>query len=110
MIHIQTFTFNPYQENTYLLYDDTLECVLIDPGMYGRDEQDIILKFIAEHKLKPVLLLNTHCHIDHVLGNKFLHDTYRLLPQFHEGELPMLAAVVSYAPQMGFEYEVSPIP
>ena len=47
MIHIQTFTFNPYQENTYLLYDDTLECVIIDPGMYDREEQDIILKFIS---------------------------------------------------------------
>lgn len=110
MIHIQTFTFNPYQENTYLLYDDTLECVIIDPGMYDREEQDIILKFIAEYKLKPVLLLNTHCHIDHVLGNKFVYDTYGLLPQFHEGELPLLAAVVSYAPQMGFAYEASPIP
>ena len=110
MIHVQTFTFNPYQENTYLLYDNTGECIIIDPGMYGREEQDRILKFIGEHKLKPVLLLNTHCHIDHVLGNKFVYETYGLLPQFHEGELPLLAAVVSYAPQMGFQYDPSPIP
>lgn len=110
MIHVQTFTFNPYQENTYLLYDDTRECVIIDPGMYDSAEQDVVLKFIATHKLKPVLLLNTHCHIDHVLGNKFVFDTYGLLPQFHEGELPLLAAVVSYAPQMGMKYDVSPIP
>lgn len=110
MIHVKTFVCNPYQENTYLLYDDSLECVIIDPGMYDGNEQNTVLKFIAENKLKPVLLLNTHCHIDHVLGNKFIFDTYGLLPQFHKGEEPVLNAVVSYAPQMGFRYEVSPLP
>ncbi|MGB4776057.1 MAG: MBL fold metallo-hydrolase [Daejeonella sp.] len=110
MISIQKFTFNPYQENTYLLFDETLECVIIDPGMYGGDEQNKLLKFIAENKLKPVLLLNTHCHIDHVLGNKFIFDTYGLLPQFHKGEEAVLNAVVAYAPQMGIRYEVSPLP
>lgn len=110
MIHVKTFVCNPYQENTYLLYDESLECVIIDPGMYSGDEQNAILKFIAENKLKPVLLLNTHCHIDHILGNKFIFDTYGLLPQFHEGETYILNAVVAYAPQMGFQYEVSPLP
>lgn len=110
MIHVKTFICNPYQENTYLLYDETLECVIIDPGMYSGDEQNSLLKFIADHKLKPVMLLNTHCHIDHVLGNKFVFDTYGLLPQFHEGETYVLHAVVSYAPQMGLRYEVSPLP
>ena len=110
MIQVKSFTCNPYQENCYLLYDETLECVIIDPGMYTGDEQNALLKFIAENKLKPVLLLNTHCHIDHVLGNKFVYDTYGLLPRFHEGELPVLIAVVSSAPQMGIRYEVSPLP
>ncbi|MEJ7779314.1 MAG: MBL fold metallo-hydrolase [Daejeonella sp.] len=110
MIDIQSFVCNPYQENTYLLYDDSLECVIIDPGMYDGDEQNSVLKCIAENKLKPVLLLNTHCHIDHVLGNKFIYDTYGLLPQFHKGEEPVLNAVVAYAPQMGIRYEVSPLP
>ena len=110
MIQVKSFTCNPYQENCYLLFDETHECVIIDPGMYTGDEQNALLKFIAENKLKPVLLLNTHCHIDHVLGNKFVYDTYGLLPRFHEGELPVLIAVVSYAPQMGIRYEVSPLP
>lgn len=110
MTSIKSFTCNPYQENTYLLYDDSLECAIIDPGMYTGDEQNLVLKFIAENKLKPVLLLNTHCHIDHVLGNKFIYDTYGLLPQFHRGEEIVLNAVVSYAPQMGIRYEVSPLP
>lgn len=110
MIQIKSFTCNPYQENTYLLFDETRECVIVDPGMYTGDEQNAVLKFIAENKLKPVLLLNTHCHIDHVLGNKFVYDTYGLFPQFHKGEEIVLNAVVSYAPQMGIRYEVSPLP
>jgi hydroxyacylglutathione hydrolase len=108
MIQIKSFTCNPYQENCYLLFDETLECVIIDPGMYTGDEQNTLLKFIAEKKLKPLLLLNTHCHIDHVLGNKFIYDTYGLLPQFHQGEEIMLNSVIAYAPQMGIRYEVSP--
>lgn len=92
------------------MYDETQECVVIDPGMYTGDEQNTVLKFIAENKLKPVLLLNTHCHIDHVLGNKFIYDTYGLFPQFHQGEEILLNSVVSYAPQMGIRYEVSPLP
>ncbi|RYF19865.1 MAG: MBL fold metallo-hydrolase [Flavobacteriales bacterium] len=110
MINLQQFTFNPYQENTYVLYDETGECVIIDPGMYEGHEQNQLVNFIAERGLKPVLLLNTHCHIDHVLGNKFVFDQWGLKPQFHKGELPLLHRVVSYAPQMGFNYEVSPEP
>lgn len=109
MIHIQKFTFNPYQENTYLLYDQTGECVIIDPGMYGANEEKELADFIQEHELTPVLLLNTHCHIDHVLGNHFIHETYGLVPKFHENELPLLIEVQNYAPQMGIRYEVSPI-
>lgn len=110
MIHIKSFAFNPYQENTYILYDDSLECVIIDPGMYTGEEQNTFLKYIADNNLKPVLLLNTHCHIDHVLGNKFIYNTYGLFPQFHKGEEPVLNSIVSYAPQMGIRYEVSPLP
>ena len=110
MINLQSFTFNPYQENTYVLFDETGECVIIDPGMYEGSEQNRLVNFIAEKGLKPVLLLNTHCHIDHVLGNKFVFDQWGLKPQFHKGELPLLHRVVSYAPQMGFKYEVSPEP
>ncbi len=110
MIQIKSFAFNPYQENTYILHDDTLECVIIDPGMYTGEEQNAFLKYIADNNLKPVLLLNTHCHIDHVLGNKFIYDTYGLFPQFHKGEEIVLNSIVSYAPQMGIRYEVSPIP
>lgn len=111
MISIKIFTFNAYSENTYVLFDETKECVIIDPGMYEGSEQNELTNFIKKNELKPVLLLNTHCHIDHVFGNKFVFDTYGLKPQFNVGELPVLQAVYSYAPQMGFNrYEVSPEP
>ena len=110
MIQVKSFVCNPYQENTYILFDESKECVIIDPGMYTGQEQNAVLNFIKDEQLKPVLLLNTHCHIDHVLGNKFISDTFGLIPQFQKGELPVLTAVPSYAPQMGIRYEISPIP
>jgi hydroxyacylglutathione hydrolase len=110
MASIQSFVNNPYQENTYILYDDSLECVIIDPGMYTATEQNTVVNFIKANNLKPVLLLNTHCHVDHVLGNKFIFDQYGLKPKFHIGESEVLEAVIAYAPAMGFRYEPSPLP
>jgi len=110
MLQIKTFICNPYQENTYLLYDAAGSCAIIDPGMYGNKEEQALVSFIESNQLRPELLLNTHCHIDHVLGNRFIYDTFGLIPQFHEGELPLLVEVQNYAPQMGIRYEVSPIP
>ncbi|WP_443945012.1 MBL fold metallo-hydrolase [Pedobacter sp. AW1-32] len=111
MINIQVFTFNAYGENTYVLHDETKECVIIDPGMYEASEQNSLASYIRENALKPVLLLNTHCHLDHVFGNKFVCDTWNLKPQFHEGELPIIEAIPGYAPSMGFtRYELSPLP
>jgi hydroxyacylglutathione hydrolase len=110
MATVQSFVNNPYQENTYLLFDETGECAIIDPGMYTAAEQNAVVAFIKDNNLKPALLLNTHCHIDHVLGNKFVFEQYGLKPQFHEGESEVLAAVIAYAPSMGLRYEPSPLP
>lgn len=110
MINIKKFTFNPYQENTYVLYDESGACVIIDPGMYTGAEQNQLVAFIKDNNLKPERLLNTHCHIDHVLGNKFIFDNWGLRPEFHQGELYILQAVAGYAPQMGMQYELSPEP
>jgi len=110
MISIKIFTFNPIRENTYILYDESGECVIIDPGCYEGFEQNELVDFIKSTDLTPILLLNTHCHIDHVFGNKFIFDQYGLLPICHELELSILQAISSYAPSMGLLYEVSPIP
>jgi len=110
MAIVQSFVNNPYQENTYILFDDSGACAIIDPGMETASEQNAVVNFIKANSLTPVLLLNTHCHIDHVLGNKFIFDQYGLKPKFHEGELPLLEAVPAYAPSMGIRYELSPLP
>lgn len=110
MITIKTLVYNPYQENTYILSDENGACAIIDPGMYGKEEEDTLVAFLNSNGFTPKLLLNTHCHVDHVLGNRFVFEQYGLIPQFHEGELTLLMEVQNYAPQMGFRYEVSPVP
>ncbi|WP_374166036.1 MBL fold metallo-hydrolase [Arcticibacter sp. MXS-1] len=110
MIQVKLFQCNPFQENTYILFDETKECVIVDPGMLTGDEQNEVVNFIKDNKLKPAKLLNTHCHIDHVLGNKFVCDVFGLLPLFHEGELPLLESASAFAVPMGIQYELSPLP
>ncbi|MBD1430821.1 MULTISPECIES: MBL fold metallo-hydrolase [Sphingobacterium] len=111
MLTIETFTFNPYQENTYLIIDDSNNhCIIVDPGMHTVQEQNYFKEHLDKGNLTPVLLLNTHCHIDHVLGNRFVFDNWGIVPNFHEAEVPVLVSVENYAPQMGFRYETSPIP
>lgn len=110
MIHIQSFTFNPFQENTYIVYTDSGECMIIDPGCYDKVEEDKLSDFISKKKLKPVLLVNTHCHIDHVFGNKYVSEKYGLTPIIHPIEEPMLEAVGRVAEMYGLEYTPSPEP
>ena len=97
MLTVVPFTFNPVQENTYILYNGLKECCIIDPGCYFPEEKAKLEAFISENGLKPVLLLNTHCHLDHVFGNKFVHDTWGLDLHLHPLEKPLL----DFAPQSG---------
>jgi len=76
MITIKRFTFNPFQENTYVLSDESKECIIIDAGMDGYREENELLTYISTNGLKPVLQVNTHCHIDHILGNSFVAKTF----------------------------------
>ena len=97
MLTVQPFTFNPVQENTYVLYNDKGECCIIDPGCYFASEEQALTSFIDQNKLKPVLLLNTHCHLDHIFGNRFVHKTYGLKLHLH----PLEKAVLEYGPTSG---------
>ncbi|MEO8417086.1 MAG: MBL fold metallo-hydrolase [Ginsengibacter sp.] len=102
MLKIKSFSFNPIQENTYLLYNELSQCIIIDPGCYFDEEKESMKKFIEQNSLRPTLLLNTHCHLDHVFGNKFIADTYHLTLQLHEKEKLVLA----YAPTSGLMYNL----
>jgi glyoxylase-like metal-dependent hydrolase (beta-lactamase superfamily II) len=90
MFQIKVFTFNPVQENTYLLYNEHNECIIIDPGCYYDHEKDELQSFINTNKLQPKILLNTHCHLDHVFGNKFIAEEYNLKLKAHALEQPVL--------------------
>lgn len=110
MLKAYKHTFNPFQENTFVIEDETKECVIIDPGCSNDRERNLLVQTIQAHGLKPVKLLNTHCHIDHFPGNKFVCQTYNLLPQFHEVELQVMYAALDYQTLFGFRLEASPEP
>lgn len=102
MIKIKSFTFNPFQENTYVLYDETNEAIVIDPGCHERFEREELAGFVEKEGLKIVSLINTHCHVDHVLGNSFVKDQYKVSLHIHPKEEQTLKSVEAYAPVYGF--------
>jgi glyoxylase-like metal-dependent hydrolase (beta-lactamase superfamily II) len=75
---IHKFVFSPIEVNTYILEDESGVCAILDCGCYDKQESDRLEKFITGRKLNPVLLLNTHCHLDHIFGNKFILEKYNL--------------------------------
>ena len=90
MINVKVFTFSPVQENTYVLFNEQNKAIIIDPGCYFTAEQETLKMFINDTGLEPVRLLNTHCHLDHVFGNNWVHNTWGLELYIHPGEEPML--------------------
>lgn len=103
MINIKKFVFNPFQVNTYLLWDDTLECIIIDAGCADAKENQEITAFIAEKGLKPVKLLNTHSHIDHIAGNVYISKHYDLKLEAHQEGKPFIHHSKENASIYGFE-------
>ena len=102
MLHIKCFTFNPFQENSYLLYDEEGTATLIDPGCYTTEEKRELEAFVVDQNLQVTQLLNTHCHIDHVLGNAWAMERFQVSLQIHALEVPVLKSVEVYAPNYGF--------
>src|ERR1700749_2089586 len=102
MITVKSFAFNPVQENTYVLSDQKDACWIIDPGCYFGNERTALREYIEQQGLSPAMLLNTHCHLDHVFGNKFVHDTWDLPLHLHEKEKPVLEK----APELGHLWDL----
>jgi len=97
MLTVKGFVFSPLEENTYVLYNEARECCIIDPGCYFSNERNELKDFILQSQLQPKYLLNTHCHLDHIFGNKFVNATYGLEPHFHPDE----KQVMDFAPMAG---------
>lgn len=108
MIKIKIFVFNPFQENTFVLYDETKECIVIDAGCYSAQEDEELRHFFRDHSLKPVKLLNTHCHIDHIFGNSLFFREYKKQTEAHRMEKPLLEGAVEHGHLFGVEIEPPP--
>lgn len=104
-MNIHSFCFNGFQVNTYLLWDETNECVIIDAACYQEFEKKELLHFIERNQLKPVKLLNTHCHIDHILGNSYVYDTFGLKPVIHSAGMMFLHNAKDHAWSFGFDMD-----
>ncbi|MDR2563771.1 MAG: MBL fold metallo-hydrolase [Prevotellaceae bacterium] len=107
---LKRFIFNPLQENTYLVYDETGESLVIDAGCQSKGEQDVLKSYIEEKGLTLIALLNTHCHFDHVFGNAFLCREYGVKSRAHRGELQNIERFKSGAALFGFAGDPPPVP
>lgn len=110
MLQVHAFTFNPFHENTYVLHNEKKECWIIDPGMHGADEERVLYDFIEQNGLQPQQILNTHAHIDHILGIEGLKQRYAVPFGMHELERPVLANAKGSAMLFGFHFGAIPVP
>lgn len=110
MINIHYFTFGPFQENTYILWDETKECIILDPGNNNTSENKKLSDFITEKQLILKRLILTHAHVDHINGNKYVFDTYGLLPEVHKDDVYFIEKHLATATMYGISVEQSPMP
>lgn len=102
MLNIHSFIFGPFQENTYIVHDESGQGVIIDPGCYQQIEEEALRKYIQSHNIVITQIINTHCHIDHVLGNEFAKKNFDAPLYIPKGEDAVFQAVRVYAPDYGF--------
>lgn len=108
---ITRFTNNPFEEHTYILWDEeSLECAIIDPGCYTRQEQQQIVRFISDNKLQVRHLMLTHLHLDHYFGVPFISRTYGIQPEASPADEPLLEIMTRQAQMFGTPLPDAPIP
>jgi len=105
MIKVEKFLVNPLQENSFVVYDETKECILIDPGFHFKEERDEIRKFISDHHLKPVMIANTHAHFDHIMGVEFIRREYDIPFKIHPDDQFWVDRATEQGKMFGFEME-----
>lgn len=110
MLEIKSFTFNAFQENTYVIFEEGKDGIVVDPGCYDLLETDEIDRFIAEKNIQVTLLVNTHCHVDHVLGNHHIATKYKVPLVIHQADEATLRSVKAYAPAYGFHFYTELLP
>lgn len=110
MINVHYFAFGPFQENTYVLWDETKDCIILDPGNNNATENKKLSDFISQNNLNLKRLILTHAHIDHINGNKYVFDTYGLLPEVHKDDVYFIEKHTASANMYGLSVEQSPMP
>jgi glyoxylase-like metal-dependent hydrolase (beta-lactamase superfamily II) len=108
MIYFKKLTFNPFQENTWIIWNEVKDCVILDPGCADQAEETILAEFITSNSLKPQAIWLTHAHVDHVLGLNFCQSKWKIPYFLHREEVPVLKSVDAYAPAYGFYLWQSP--
>ncbi|MFH0999986.1 MAG: MBL fold metallo-hydrolase [Bacteroidota bacterium] len=108
MIHIDTFVFNSFSVNTYILSDETNECMIVDAGCNSEKENSFLKNYIRTNSLTPVRLINTHCHIDHILGNNFVFNEFQISPEAHKDEEIILSGARQHALMFGIQLQEPP--
>jgi hydroxyacylglutathione hydrolase len=103
MLQIKKFVFNPFQVNAYVLYDESGKCVLIDPAVADNSETLTLETFIQENNLRPQLVINTHSHIDHLLGNTIICQLYRIKLAAHPAGQAFIDRSVESAKRFGLQ-------
>lgn len=111
MIQLQKFTFNLFSENTFVLWDDeSSESVIVDPGCSNASEETILERFVTDKNLTVKFLINTHCHIDHILGCEFVKQKFNPIYYAPELDLPLLKNANMQADTVGMEFSISILP
>jgi hydroxyacylglutathione hydrolase len=111
MLKIKVFTFNMFAENTIVLWDDeTKEAAIVDPGNSSVEEDELLAEFISTEKLKIKYLINTHCHIDHILGCKYVKEKYQPMYYAPENDLPLLEHAADQAQMFDVQLNKPPKP
>ncbi len=105
MIHIERLVFNPFQVNCYVLYDHKGACIIVDPSAYFEKEKNELTRYIENNNLTPALIINTHGHVDHIPGNRFLKEKYGIQVAMHKDDLVLLGNAVQQGLIFGFHIQ-----
>jgi glyoxylase-like metal-dependent hydrolase (beta-lactamase superfamily II) len=109
-MNIHKLVFSPIKVNTYIIAGDSGDCAIIDCACFGKNECAALESFIGANKLNPVALLNTHCHFDHIFGNKYMFEKYNLKTQYHEQEEYNHAGFIERVMRSGWQLDAQPEP
>jgi len=107
-VRLSKLVFNPFSVNTYIIWDESKEAVIVDPGCYNSHEESLLIQFCNKNELNPKYLINTHCHIDHILGNAFVKEHYHTIYAAPEKDKFLLDKMLEQAAMFGLEAVKSP--